>query len=57
MKAYHCKLEEIGNWRMISVDLNVLRYNQKFWQRYWQFYKPINIEECCAWIHSGMSYL
>ena len=35
----------------------LFRSDQKFCNRYWQFYKPINIQEIVVWRNNGMSYL
>ena len=39
------------------IKIKILRSDQKFCNRYWQFYKPINIQKIVGWINSGMSYL
>ena len=44
-------------YRTRHIYIYILRSHQKFPDCYWQFYKPINIEQCCAWLNSGMSYL
>ncbi|CAF3091253.1 unnamed protein product [Rotaria sp. Silwood2] len=49
---YHPNVSQDGKF-----CYNLLRSDQKFCNRYWQFYKPINIQEVVAWINSGMSCL
>ena len=41
----------------LTLKPKILRSDQKFCNRYWQFYKPINIQETVAWINSGMCCL
>ena len=38
-------------------ETDLLRSDQKFYNRYWQFYKSFDIQEIVAWINDEMSYL
>ena len=47
---------QVHTFRELIISL-LLRLDQKFCNRYQQFYNPINVQEIVAWRNSAISYL